>query len=96
MNENKMKKSMSGKGTPMNFVQRMKKKIRKINRSIRNKSIQKCTALQRNGVQMRDRPQGMTHYPKGKIGSLSELSRSDPRIKNPSDRRTSDVRHDVI
>ena len=56
MNENRMKKSMSGRGTPMNFVQRTKKKMRKTNRSIRNKSIQKCTSLQRNGVQMRDRP----------------------------------------
>ena len=96
MNENKMKKSMSGRGTPMNFVQRMKKKIRKINRSIRNKSIQKCTLLQKNGVQMRDRPQEMTRYPKEKVGSLSELNKSDLRIRTPPDRRTSDVRHDVV
>ena len=80
----------------MNFVQRRKKQTRKTNRSIRNRSIQKCTSLQRNGVQMRDRPQGMTHNPKEKIGSLSELSRSDLRIRTPLDRRTSDVRHDVV
>ena len=53
-------------------------------------------ALQRNGVQIRDRTQGMTHYPKEKIGSLSELSRSDLRIRTPPDRSTSDVRHDVV
>ena len=56
MNENWMEKSMSGRRTPMNFVQRMKKQMKKTNRSIRNKSVQKCTSLQRNGVQMRDRP----------------------------------------
>ena len=91
MNENRMKKSMSGRGTPMNFVQRTKKQMRKTNRSIHNKSIQKCTSLQMNGMQMRDRPQGMTRYPKEKISSLSELSRSDPRIRTPVDRSTSDV-----
>ena len=80
----------------MNFVQRTKKKMRKTNRSIRNKSIQKCTSLQRNGVQMRDRPQGMTRYLKEKIGSLSKLSRSDLRIRTPPDRSTSDVKHDVV
>ena len=74
----------------MNFIQRMKKQIRKTIRSICNKSIQKFKSLQRNGVQMKDRPQGMTCYPKEKIGSLSELSRSDPRIRTPPSRSTSD------
>ena len=80
----------------MNFVQRTKKQMRKTDRSINNKSVQKCTSLQGNGVQMRDRSQRMTHYPKEKIGSLSELSRSDQRIKTPLDRSPSDVRHDVV
>ena len=70
--------------------------MRKTNRSICNKSIQKCTLLQRNGVQVRDRPQGMTCYSKEKIGSLNELSRSDLRIRTLSDRSTSDVRLDVV
>ena len=91
-----MKKSMSGRGTPMNFVQRTKKKMRKTNRSIHNKSKQKCTSLQRNDVQMRDRPQGMTHYPKEKIGSLNELSKSDLRTRTPPNKSTSDVGHDVV
>ena len=47
-------------------------------------------------MQMRDRPQGMTRYLKEKIGSLSELSKSDPRIRTPLDRSPSDVRHDVV
>ena len=38
----------------------------------------------------------MTRYPKEKIGSLSELSRSDLRIRTLLDRSPSDVRHDVI
>ena len=91
MNENRMKKSMNNGGTPMNFVQKTKKKMRKTNRTIHNKSIQKCTSLQRNGVQMRDRLQEMTRYPKEKIGSLSKLSEHDPMIKTPLDRRPNDV-----
>ena len=70
--------------------------MRKANRSISNKGIQKCTTLQRNGVQMRDRPRRMTNNPKEKILYLSELSSSDPRIITPLDRRPSDVRHDVV
>ena len=91
MNENRMKKSMSKRRTPINLIHRMKKQMRKSDRSISNKSLQKCTLLQRNGVQMRERPQGMTHYLKEKIGSLSELSRSDPRIRTLLDRSTGDV-----
>ena len=40
---------------------------------------------------MRDRPQRMTGYPKGKIGSLSKLNERDPRIRTPLDRTPSDV-----
>ena len=38
----------------------------------------------------------MTRYPKKKIGSLSELSKSDLRIRTPPNRSPSDVRHDVV
>ena len=96
MNENRMEKSMSGRRTPINLIHRTKKQMRKTDRSISNKSIQKCTTLRRNGVQMRDRPQGMTRYSKEEIGSLSELNRSDLRIKTPSERSPGDVRHDVV
>ena len=82
---------MSGRTTPMNLNQRTNKKMRKAHRSIRDKGIQKCTSLQRNGVQMRDRPQGMTSNPEEEIMSLSELSSSDLRIRTPLDRRSSDV-----
>ena len=74
MNENRMDKSISYGRTPMNFVQRTKKQMRKANRRIRNKSVQKHTSFKRDGVEMRNRPQRMTYYPKEKIGSLSKLN----------------------
>ena len=82
---------MSNRRTPINLIHRTKKQMRKIDRSISNKSIQKFTMLQRNGVQMRDRPQRMISYSKEKIMNLNELSSSDPRIRTPLDRRPSDV-----
>ena len=91
MNENKMNKGMSYSKTPMNFVQRTKKQIRKTDRCTRNKSVQKHTSLKSDGVEMRDRPQRMTRYPKEKIGSLRKLNGRDLRIRTPLDRRTSDV-----
>ena len=77
--------------TPMNFVQRTKKQMWKADKCTRHKSVQKHTSFKRDGVEMRNRPQGMTRYPKEKIGSLSKLSRRDPRIRTPLDRRSSDV-----
>ena len=87
---------MSYGRTPMNFVQRMKKQMRKVDRRIGNKGVQKRTSLKRDGVEMRNRPQTMTRYPKEKIGSLSKLNTRDSRIKTPLDRRPSNVRHNVI
>ena len=55
----------------MNFVQGTKKQIRKTNRRTRNKGVQKHASLKKDGVEIRNRPQRMTHYPKEKIGSLS-------------------------
>ena len=96
MNENRIDKSMSYNRTPMNFVQRTKKQMRKTNRRTKNKIVQKHTSLKRDGVEMRDRPQRMTCYPKEKISSLRKLSRRDPKISTPLDRRPSDVWYDVI
>ena len=86
-----MDKSMSYGRTLMNFVQRTKKQMRKTDRRTRNKSVQKHTSLKRDGVEMRNRPQRMTRYPKEKIGSLSKLNRRDLRIRTLLDRRPSDV-----
>ena len=91
MNENRVDKSISYNRTPINFVQRTNKQIGKIDRRTRNKSVQKHTSLKRDGVEVRNRPQRMTCYPKEKIGSLSKLSRHDPKIRTPLDRRPSDI-----
>ena len=91
MNENRMDKSMSYGRTPMNFVQRTKKQMRRVDRSTGNKSVQKYTSLKRDGVEMRNRSQRMTRYPKEKIGSLSKFRKRDPRIRTLLDRRPSDV-----
>ena len=91
MNENRMDKSMSYSRTPMNFVQRTKKQMRKTDRRTRNNGIQKHTSFKRDGVEMRDRPQRMTCYPKEKIGSLNKLSGRDPRIRTPLDRGPNNV-----
>ena len=62
--------------------------MRKAHRSIRDKGIQKHTSLQRNGVQMRDRPDEMASNPKEKIMSLGQLMRGDSRIGTPPDSST--------
>ena len=89
MNKKGEEKSMSSRTTPMNLNQRTNKKMRKAHRSIRNKGIQIRISLQRNGVQMRDRPNGMAKNPKEKIISLGQLVRGDLRIGTPLDNSTS-------
>ena len=74
----------------------MNKKSRKTYRSINDKSIQKCTSLNRNGVQVRDRPNRMTRNSKKQIVKLSKLMRGDTRIITSLNGSTSDVRHNVI
>ena len=70
----------------MHFVQRTKKQMRKVDRRTRHENVQKHTSLERDGVEMRNRPQRMTRYPKKKIGSLRKYRRRDPRIRIPLDR----------
>ena len=96
MNKNWKEKSMSRRTTPIHLNQRTKKKMRKTHRSICDKGIQKCTSLYRNGVQMRDGPNRMVRNPKEKIVNLGQLIRRDPRIRNPLDRSTSNIWHNVI
>ena len=96
MNKNREEQSISSRTTPMQLNQRTNKKMRKANRSISNKGIQKCITLQKNDVQMRDRSKRMTSNPKEEIMNLSELNSGDLRIRTPLDRRPSDIRHDVV
>jgi len=90
MNKGREEESMSSRTTPMNLNQRENKKMRKAHRSIRNKSIQKSISLQRNVVQMRDRPNGMARNLEKEIMSLGQLVRGDSRIRTPLDRSTGD------
>ena len=91
MNKNREKQTMSGRTTPMNLNQRMYEKIRKTHRSVRDKHIQKCTSLQRNSVQVRDKPDGMARNLEEKIMNLGQLVRSDPRIRTTLDRSLSKI-----
>jgi len=50
--------------TPMNLNKRTNKKSRKTHTSISDKSVQECTSLNRNSINMRNRPNAMTGYPK--------------------------------
>ena len=59
MNKNREEKSMSRRTTPMNLNQGQNEKMRKTHRGIYDKGIQKCTSLDRNGVQVRDGPNRM-------------------------------------
>ena len=70
MNKNGEEKSMSSRTTPMNLNQKANENMRKAHKSIKNKGIQKCTSLQKNGVQMRDGPDGMARNPEKEIMSL--------------------------
>ena len=54
----------------MNVYQGSNEKMRKTYRSICHKGIQKCTSLERNGVQMRDRPNRMARKPEKEIMNL--------------------------
>ena len=91
MNKNWKEKSMSRRTTFMNPNQKSNEKMRKTHRSICDKSIQKCTSLDKNSVQMRDRPDRMAKNPKKEIMNLGQLMRSDPRIRTSLDRRLSKI-----
>ena len=77
--------------TLINLNQGTKEKMRKTHRSICDKDIQKCTSLDRNGVQERDGLDRMARNLEKQIMNLSQLMRSDPRIRTLLDRRPSKI-----
>ena len=89
MNKNEEEKSMSNRTTSTNLNQRTNEKMRKAHRSISDKGMQKRTTLDRDGVRMRDGPDGMARNLEKEIMSLGQLVRGDPRIKTLLDRSTS-------
>ena len=60
--------------TPANLNNGLNEKRRKAHGTICKKRIQKDTSIYRNGVNMRDREDVMTCYPKEKIVKLSKLT----------------------
>ena len=87
---------MSKRTTPMNLNQRSNEKMRKTHRSICDKGIQKCTSLNRNGVQVKDGLDRMARNLEKQIMNLDQLIRSDSRISTPLDGSTSQKWHNVI
>ena len=73
MNKNWEEKSMSRRTTPMNLNQGSNEKMRKTHWSICEKSIQKCTSLNRNSVQVRDVLDRMARNPGKQIMNLDQL-----------------------
>ena len=96
MNKTRKEKIMSRRTSLMNLNQGTNEKVRKTHRNICDKSIQKCTSLNRNSVQVRDRLKRMTSNSEKQIVELCKLMSSNTRIKTPSNGSTGNVRHDLI
>ena len=87
---------MCYRNTPMNLNQGSNEKSRKTHRSISHKGIQKCTSLNRNGVQVKDGPDRMTRNPEKQIMNLGKLMKGNPRISTPLNGSTSEISHNFI
>ena len=84
-------KTMCCRTTPMNLNLGTNKKSRKTHRSISYKDIQKCTSLNRNGVQVRDGLDGMIRNPEKQIMNLSKLMGGNPKISTPLNGSTGEI-----
>ena len=82
---------MCCKTAPMNLNQGSNEKSRKTHRSISHKGIQKCTSLNRNGVQVIDGPDKMTRNPEKQIMNLGKLMGDNPRISTPLNGSTGEI-----
>ena len=91
MYKNKEEKTMCSRTTPMNLNQGTNEKSRKTQRSISHKGIQKCTSLNRNGVQVRDGPNRMTRNPEKQIMNLSKFMGGNMRISTPLNGNTGEI-----
>ena len=89
-------KTMCCRNTPMNLNQGSNEKSRKTHRSISHTGVQKCTSLNRNGVQVRDGPNRMTRNPEKQIMNLGKLMKGNPRISTPLNGSTSEISHNFI
>ena len=91
MNKNREEKTMCSRTTPMNLNQGTNEKTRKTHRSISHKGIQKCTSLNRNGVQVRDGLDEMTRNSEKQVMNLSQLMRGNPWISTPLNGSTGEI-----
>ena len=91
MNKNGEEKTMCSRTTPRNLNQGLREKSRKTHSGICHKGIQKCTSLNRNGVQVRDGPDGMTRNLEKQIMNLSQLIKGNPRISTPLNGSSSEI-----
>ena len=91
MNKNREEKTICCRAIPMNLNQGTNEKSRKTHRSISHKGIQKCTSLNRNGVQMKDRPDRMIRNLEKQIMDLSKLMRGNTRISTPLNGSTDEI-----
>ena len=91
MNTNWEEKSMCRRITPINLNQRSNEKMRKTHRCIYHKGIQKHTSLDRNSVQVKDGPDGMTRNPEKQIMNLDQFMRGNSRISTPLNGSTSEI-----
>ena len=91
---NKIRCMKIGKKRPcaaMNLNQGSNEKSRKTHRSISHKGIQKCTSLNRNGVQVRDWPDKMTRNSEKQIMNLGKLIGGNLRINIPLNGNTGKI-----
>ena len=96
MNKNGEKKTMPSRTTLVNLYQGSNEKMRKTHRSICHKGIQKCTSLNRNGVQVKDGLDGMTRNPEKQVMNLGQPMRGNPRISTPLNESIGEIWHNVI
>ena len=96
MYENREEKTICCRTTPMNLNQGSNEKSRKTHRSISHTGVQKCTSLNRNGVQVRDGLDRMTGNLKKQIMNLGKLMGGNSRISTPLNGSTGEIWHNVI
>ena len=91
MNKNREEKTMCSRTTLMNLNKGSNEKSRKTPRCICHKGIQKCRSLNRNGMQVRDGPNGMTRNLEKQVMNLVQLMRGNQRISTPLNGSTGEV-----
>ena len=96
MNNNWKEQAMGFGTTPLNLNKWANEKRGKTHKNISDESVQKRTSLNRNSINMRDRPNTVTRNSKEQIVELNKLMRSNMRISTPTNGSTGNEWHNVI